>query len=339
MDQDVSTSILAGSLTGLASLVCIHPGFVDEAKRAELNEIMNTIEDIDPLRFRGYSAAVTLFYLGEPGRLGDAVGAIQDLCHAMGDMDPLLKLTRLLLREESAPAEKLAYLAALVSFSGGIREPERARLSSPEFIQTVAALNNPMQLSWVYEMIGELGKAADTYQLALGSESPETRMMANCALMSLHHNLGKTMPSQLHVYLEAEESANFTPYFEVAQAPEASGGKYLWAPDTFDGSNDGEGEAVYEFEITQPGVYRLVARMLGDSSYANGIRASIGDDQTDLDVAARIAYGGGLEWKSAAWEWRAAEESFTLPAGKHRLVVHNQDDGVKLDCMVLYREK
>jgi hypothetical protein len=312
---------------------------VDEAKRVKLNEIMNAIEDIDPLGFRGYNAAKTVFHTA--GRLGDPVGAIRDLCRAMGNMGPLLEVIRSLFTEEAAPGEKLAYLAVLISLRGGLTEPERSWLSSPEFVQSIAALNDPMELGWVYEMIGEPRKAADTYQLALRSGSPEARLRASCALVSLYHNLDETMPPQFHLYFEAEEATSFTPYFEIAQAPEASGGRYLWAPDTFDGSHDCKGEAVYELEIGQPGTYRLVARMLGDFSYANGTRASIGDNSTNLNVTAHgvYRYRKAGRWKSAAWEWRAAEESFTLPAGEHRLVVHNEDDGVKLDCMVLYREK
>ena len=71
--------------------------------------------------------------------------------------------------------------------------------------------------------------------------------------------------------------------------------------------------------------------MLGEKSYAMSMRASIGDDESDLFVADTYEI-------PAAWNWKAAEENFTLSAGKHRLVVHNKDDGVKLDCIVLYRE-
>jgi hypothetical protein len=122
-------------------------------------------------------------------------------------------------------------------------------------------------------------------------------MLANCALISLRHNLGETMPNQPHLYFEAEEAASFTPYFEIAQAPEASGGKYLWAPDTFNGSYDDKGEAEYTFEIVQPGAYRLVARILGESSYANSMSVSVGNAETNLSV-------GDM---NAAWEWRTTK--------------------------------
>jgi hypothetical protein len=96
--------------------------------------------------------------------------------------------------------------------------------------------------------------------------------------------------------------------------------------------------------------------MLGEMAYANCVRVSIGDNEFDLGVRSKIGPGWaeagrdttastgesgtflGSGRKYAAWEWVPAEKSVELPAGKHRLIVHNKDDGVKLDCMVLYRE-
>lgn len=345
---DTGTGVLSDSLSGLARLVRSHPGFVDRDKRAKLNDIMNIIGDTDPLRFRGYSAAGSLYTETV------SLEGIQNFCRVMGDMSPLLKLIRSLLREEAAPIEQLVYLSALVSLNGGVGESERNWLSSPQFVQAIADLNNPIKLGWVYEMIGEEEKALEAYESTLESESPLARMIASCALINLRHSLGEEIASQAHVYLEAEEAQSFAPYFEIAEAPEASGGRYLWAPDTFDSSHDGKGQAEYEFEIPQPGCYQLVARMLAETSYADCVRVSIGNNEADLSVKSAnpvrdksIAIGLSevdlatyeKYCKYAALEWLPASKSFTLPAGKHRLVVHNKDDGVKLDCMVLYKEK
>jgi len=324
-------------LSKLALLVGSHPGFLDEAKRVKLNRMMDTIGNIEPSRFTGYSVWWVI----------NNVSDIRAFCRALGDMSPLLKVIRGLLKEEPSPGEQLAFLSYLVTLNGGVSEFERNWLSSPEFIESITALDNSylLKLGWVYEMIGEPMKAIEAYQSALQSEIPETRMLAGCALVSLRHNLGETVLSQPHLYFEAEEAVSFTPYLEIAQAPEASNGKYLWAPDTFTGSHDGKGEAEYTFEIGKPGTYRVVARMMGESSYANRIHVSIGESGSNLiaywrqtERSRRPYQHEGLR-KNAAWEWRAANKSFTLPAGKHRLVVHNKDDGVKLDCMVLYLEK
>jgi hypothetical protein len=269
-------------------------------------------------------------------------------------MFPLLRFIRSLLRKEEAPVEQLVYLSALVSLNRGVSESERNWLSSPEFIQAIADLNNPMKLGWVYEIIGEEEKAIEAYRKSLKSELPVTRMIASCALLSLRHSLGEGIPSQPHIYLEAEGAQNITPYFEIAEASEVSSGRYLWAPDTFDGSHDGKGQAEYEFEISQPGTYRPVARMLAETSYVDFVRVSIENNEADLGVKnansirdKSIAIGLSevdlttfeKYCKYAAWEWVPAGKSFTLPAGKHRLIVHNKDDGVKLDCMVLYKEE
>jgi tetratricopeptide (TPR) repeat protein len=207
---DASTGVLSDSLSGLARLAVSHPGFVNE-KRAELNEVMSAIGDTDSSRLMGYSAGAALTQAGTLGQL--------------------------------------VYLSALVLYNGGVSESEGNWLSSPEFIQSIANLSNPMALGWVYEMIGEPTKAAEAYESVLKPESPlAARMIASCALMSLRHSLGEETSSQPHVYLEAEEARSFTPYLEVSESPEASRGRYLWAPDTFDGSHDGKGQAEYEFE-------------------------------------------------------------------------------------------
>ena len=348
---DASTRVLANSLSGLAKLLRSHSGFVGEDKQAKLNEIINAIGDMDPLIFRAYDAHSVL-HLG-----GTTLEGMWHFCHAMGDMGPMSEIIRSLLREEPTPAGQLVYLADLIMLNGGVGESERNWLSSPEFIQSIADLNSPIGLGWVYEMIGEPTKAVEAYEAALKSELPAARMVASCALVSLRHSLGEETASQPHVYLEAEEAESFTPYFEIAEAPEASGGRYLWVPDTFNGSHDGKGQAEYEFEIPQAGTYLLVARMLAEELYAESTQASIGGSEADLGIKSGRAYRNQVSAKDipiaielselgqarqttrfAAWEWVPAGKSFTLPAGKHRLVVHNKDDGVKLDCMVLYRE-
>lgn len=347
---DASTGVLSDSLSGLARLVIAHPGFVNE-RRTELNEVMSAIGDTDSSRFRGYSARSPTH--SSSGTLID----VWSFCHAMGDTEPLLKLIRSLLSQETSPAGQLVYLATLVLYNGSVSESERNWLSSPDFIESIAALNSPLRLGWVYEMIGEKGKAVEAYRSDLESEYPDVRMIAFCALVSLRHNLGEEEPSQFHVYFEAEEPESFTPYFEIAETSEASRGRYLWAPDTIHGSHDGQGEAEYEFEIAQPGTYWLVARMLAEELYAERVRASIGSKEVDLGIRSGrakrdlITEGrtpvaielseppGRANSEYSVWEWVPAGESFRLSAGRHRLVVYNKEDGVKLDCMVLYREE
>jgi tetratricopeptide (TPR) repeat protein len=346
---DASTSVLSNSLSGLAQLVIAHSEFIDEARRTKLNEVMDAIGDMDPTSLRAYSAGYTLY-------TGGVFENIRKFCHAMGDMEPVLKIVRGLLNEEAKPAEQLVYLSALVAFNGGVSKSEQERLSSPEFIKAVADQGNMMNLAWVYETTGERRKAVEVYEAALKTVTTAAHMIASCALVSLHRNLGEGMAFQPHAYFEAEEAESLTPYFEIGEAPETSGGRYIWAPDTFDGSHDSKGSAEYIFEIAQPGTYRLVARMLGELAYADCVRVSIGDNEFDMGVRSRTGPGWveagrdmtasteesgaalGSGSKYAAWEWVPANESIKLPAGKHRLTVHNKDDGVKLDCMVLYCE-
>jgi hypothetical protein len=96
--------------------------------------------------------------------------------------------------------------------------------------------------------------------------------------------------------------------------------------------------------------------MLAEYLYADSMQVSISDSKTDLGIQSGRAYRNreiAREMPTAiqlseprthsssdyaVWEWVPAGKSFTLSAGKHRLIVHSKDDGVKLDCMVLYRE-
>ncbi len=317
--EELNSIALSSVLSGLAQLVSAHSESLDEKRRLGLRQILKSIKDKAPPTFTWQSANSVLY-------TAEGLKGVRDFCHAMEDMSLLVRLIRGALEEEKSPEDQFVYLSALVTYNGGVSKYERNWLSNPDFIKSIANLNDSMKLGWAYEMTQQRRKAAEVYQRALRSGAVDTAMLAACALIGLQQNLGEATPSRSNIYFEAERAEKLTPYLETANATEASGGSYIWARDTFDGSHNNQGGAEYTFKIEKPGNYRLVARMLGESSYASDIYVSVGDREASLSVGKT----------NAAWDWRAADKNFALSAGEHCLVVRNKDDGVKLDCMVLY---
>jgi tetratricopeptide (TPR) repeat protein len=110
---------LAASLSGLRKLMRGNPEFMDEVKRAKLDEIMETLENMDPLIARSEDTASESLYSG-----GAVFTHIKDFCTAMGDIKPALTLVRGMLKAETDPSERLVFLTYLSMFEGGITESD-----------------------------------------------------------------------------------------------------------------------------------------------------------------------------------------------------------------------
>gem|GEM_PF-2017235 len=110
---------LAASLTGLRLLMSDNPEFVDEVRRAKLDEIMKTMENMDPLIARSEETASESLYDSDT-----VFRHITDFCTAMGDIKPALTLVRGMLKAETDPSEQLVFLSYLSSFEGGIIESD-----------------------------------------------------------------------------------------------------------------------------------------------------------------------------------------------------------------------
>ncbi len=110
-------------------------------------------------------------------------------------------------------------------------------------------------------------------------------------------------------------------------AAEASGGKFIEIPEGAGDPPDVAGEAVYEFEITQPGRYRFWGRVWWPNSCGNSFTWILNDDNP-------FVFGRGGTYES--WHW-VRGMLVTLQPGRHTLRVLNREDGARLDQILITR--
>jgi len=106
---DAGTEALSAGLPGLARLIRDNPEFVDEASQAKLNEMVETIGNMNPLLFRGSSAAKTMMARA-------VLKSTERFCIEMGNMEPIEKIVRGMMEAETDPSEKLVFQSYLFSF-------------------------------------------------------------------------------------------------------------------------------------------------------------------------------------------------------------------------------
>ncbi len=110
-------------------------------------------------------------------------------------------------------------------------------------------------------------------------------------------------------------------------AAEASGGKFIEIPEGAGDPPDVAGEAVYEFEITQPGRYRFWGRAWWPNSCGNSFIWILNDDNP-------FVFGRDGTYES--WHW-VRGMLVTLHPGRHTLRVLNREDGARLDQILITR--
>jgi tetratricopeptide (TPR) repeat protein len=114
---DAGTGVLGDSLSGLTRLISDNPELVDEAIRTKLNQMTESIKNMDPMLFRSESAQATI-------KSGTTFGSIENFCLEVGDIEPALMLVRGMLEAETDPSEQLTFLSYLSRSEGGITESE-----------------------------------------------------------------------------------------------------------------------------------------------------------------------------------------------------------------------
>lgn len=124
----------------------------------------------------------------------------------------------------------------------------------------------------------------------------------------------------------------------------ASGGKYIEIPqapikspeeekDSEDSSKKIQGKAVYEFEVASAGVYYLWCRVWWLDSCGNSL-------SINLDAAKPFAFGQDRTFKT--WHWVKAIDGLkqlNLSGGTHTLTIHAREDGVRVDQILLTKNK
>lgn len=132
-----------------------------------------------------------------------------------------------------------------------------------------------------------------------------------------------TLLSPNYVWIEAE-SAILTPPMGVATNSNASGGAFVWVPDT--PINSG-GRMTFPFSIALATNYTLWVRVWYPDGGANSFYYCM-DGGTNMPVQ------GATSTSSWAWAWQAIPTNYPLSSGVHTFVMANREDGSMLDCLL-----
>lgn len=139
------------------------------------------------------------------------------------------------------------------------------------------------------------------------------------------------------IVIEAEDfTGELEPPVTVAEDADASGGRCIHIeggsgkpgdvhPVTLKKYPPRWGAAVYSFEVTRPGRYRLWGRKFWENGCGNSLT---------LVVNGR-AMVFGEDGTYDRWEWLPATGLLELPQGENTLEVLNREDGVRLDKLIL----
>jgi len=134
------------------------------------------------------------------------------------------------------------------------------------------------------------------------------------------------------IVIEAEAADEIVPPVAVFEDEQASGGRYLLAPEGPDHQELSKGgSARYTFTVKKPGRYVLWIRKNWCCSCGNSLLVSV-DGGKEFIFGEDGTYG--------RWDWaRAIGKEFDLSAGQHTLLIKNREDGAKFDQILLTTDK
>lgn len=141
----------------------------------------------------------------------------------------------------------------------------------------------------------------------------------------------------VRVCFEAESAVELeAPMILVTNGIEGASGDYLEIPE--DAGNPPKlmaGKAIYTVELPTDGAYTLWCRVWWEGECSNSFNISVDEQPPFL-------FGEDATYK--VWHWVKYPVARTTPPlnltkGKHRIVFHNREDGVRLDQIVLTTDK
>ena len=129
-------------------------------------------------------------------------------------------------------------------------------------------------------------------------------------------------PGEVRLWLEAEAPSQLTAPMVVASDSRATGGKYLWTPN----SHTGDGMATYHFTVPTTGTYALWGRVIAANGEDNSFFVKL-DNATERT------------WQTppsgpATWVWSEVQH-VALTAGTHTLRIRKRENGTKLDKLLI----
>ena len=137
---------------------------------------------------------------------------------------------------------------------------------------------------------------------------------------------------------EAEQARFTVPYEAATNDATASGGAYLWVPETDGQNSGGSGHAAYTLAVAHAGRYTLAGRVLtptpDDDSFFLSLRSSDGKE-----LLPEIAWSPGVH---KSWTWcdltlpgKRGTATLDLPQGTATLTLRPREAGAKLDQLRL----
>jgi len=130
------------------------------------------------------------------------------------------------------------------------------------------------------------------------------------------------------ILIEAESAKSIQPPVAVFESADASGGKFLEAPEGPDHEEISVGgSAEYEFSVTTAGEYVLWIRKNWSGACGNSLLVKIDD-------LPEVVFGEDGTYDT--WDWAlAVGRKFSLAPGAHTLTIKNREDGAKFDQILL----
>jgi hypothetical protein len=92
------------------------------------------------------------------------------------------------------------------------------------------------------------------------------------------------------------------------------------------------GSAAFAFEIAEPGDYILWCRVWWGDECGNSFTMKI-------DAAVPFSFGQDATYKSWHWVKSASVQQLSLSKGRHTLEIHNREDGVRVDQVLLVKDR
>lgn len=136
-------------------------------------------------------------------------------------------------------------------------------------------------------------------------------------------------------YLEAEDGL-VMPDMTVAEAPDASGGRYVWTEGVSGARGGSDGSVTWRLDIARAADYYVWGRVLTPTDDDDSFFLALSGE--DLDY-------GPAEWHTGrhdVWTWTPFREpgvkkpaAVAMPGGAVRLEIHGREDGAKLDRLMI----
>jgi len=159
-------------------------------------------------------------------------------------------------------------------------------------------------------------------------------------LRSCKHEVAVVVAADAPTVWEAEQACFTVPYEVCTNDGSASGGAYLWVPETDGQNSGGSGRATFTLMLASAGRYRLAGRVLTPTPDDDSFFISLCSED-GKPILSETMWSPGVH---KSWTWcditppgERAPATLSLPQGKVTLTLRPREAGAKLDQFRLTR--